>query len=80
MKFTRMRSKLGKRRFTIIEDFTWCQRMYLQLFRGYTYACGAQGHIATIQKFDNMKIRYVDKHEILFKPGKILLNPLREDL
>jgi predicted nucleic acid-binding Zn finger protein len=70
LKFTRMKSRKGRRRFVIIENFTWCQSIYFQLFRGFQYQCKVVGHAATISRLDNMRIRYKDKHEILFKPGK----------
>lgn len=70
MIFLTMKSKLGRRRFVVIEEFTWCERKYLQWFRGYTYASQTRTHMATVQKYDDMQIRYKDKHEILFKPSK----------
>ena len=80
MKFTRMRSKLGRRRFTVIENFTWCERKYLEWFRGYKYAKSAVMHNATIKDYGEMKIKYLDKWEILFKPGSKIINPLKENL
>ena len=79
LKFTRMKSKLGHRRFVVIENFTWCQSMYFQWFRGYKYQCKTVTRRATIPKFDDMSIQYTDKHEILFKPGDRTLD-LKEAL
>jgi len=79
MNFITMKSKLGRRRFVVIEDFTWCERKYLQWFRGYIYASQTRRHQATVQKYDNMQIRYSDKHEILFKPSKGRFD-IKEDL
>lgn len=69
MKFTRMRSKLGKRRFVVIEDFTWCERKYFEWFRGYMYFTDKKIHQATIPSRDGMRVRYSEKNEIMFKPG-----------
>ncbi len=79
MKFLTMKSKLGRRRFVIIEDFTWCERKYLEWFRGYIYVTQTKRHQATVKNYDNMVIRYKDKHEILFKPSKGNYN-IKEDL
>ena len=80
MKFQRMRSKLGKRRFAVIEDFTFCERLYLTWFRGYTYAKSTQTSRARITTYGDMQLKYTDKWEILFKPGNKTLNPLKENL
>lgn len=79
MKFIRMRSTLGRRRFTVIEDFTWCERKYLEWFRGYKYFVKLQPHTATIKSRGDVQVRYTDKHEIMFKPGRHRLDA-RESL
>lgn len=79
VKFTRMRSKLGRRKFIVIESFTWCERKYLEWFRGFTYFEGTMAYSATLLSYDGMKVRYVDKHKILFKPGKRILD-LKEEI
>jgi len=75
-----MTSKIGKRRFAVIEDFTFCERIYLTWFRGYTYARSIERHRARITNYGNMQLKYTDKWEILFKPGNKLYNPLKENL
>jgi hypothetical protein len=74
LKFTRMRSRLGRRKFVIIENFTWCQSKYFQFFRGFKYQCKTVSVGATIPKFDDMRINYRDKIEILFKPGDKIMD------